>query len=113
MCWNCVFNPLTVLIDDKVARALEHPEMLQVIRQIVGEITAVSAGLKGPLPSDMPDRVVKSTQEIRDIHTSMYDDWKAGRQTEIRNLNGYIVDQGRALGIQTPVNEPLTRMITP
>jgi 2-dehydropantoate 2-reductase len=41
----------------------------------------------------------------------MYDDWKAGRPTEIRNLNGYIVDQGRALGIPTPVNEALTAMI--
>jgi 2-dehydropantoate 2-reductase len=111
MCWNCVFNPLTVLIDDKVSRALEHPEMMRVIHQIVAEVTAVSAALKVPLPSDMPDRVVKWTQEIRDIHTSMYDDWKAGRQTEIRNLNGYIVDQGRALGIPTPVNEALTAMI--
>ena len=46
----------------------------------------------------MPDRVVKWTQEIRDIHTSMYDDWKAGRPTEIEYLNGYIVDQGRELG---------------
>src|SRR5512134_3349297 len=36
MCWNCVFNPLTVLIDDKVAKALDHPEMAGVIRQIVG-----------------------------------------------------------------------------
>ena len=27
MCWNCVFNPVTVLIDDKVAKALDHPEM--------------------------------------------------------------------------------------
>ena len=111
MCWNCVFNPLTVLIDDKVSRALEHPEMMQVIHQIVAEITAVSAAVKVPLPDDMPDRVVKWTQEIRDIHTSMYDDWKAGRQTEIRNLNGYIVDQARALGIPTPVNAALTAMI--
>ena len=111
MCWNCVFNPITVLIDDKVAKALDHPEMMGVIRQIVGEITAVSAALKVPLPPDMPERVVKWTQEIRDIHTSMYDDWKAGRQTEIRNLNGYIVDQGRVLGIPTPVNEALTAMI--
>jgi 2-dehydropantoate 2-reductase len=59
----------------------------------------------------MPERVVKWTLEIRDIHTSMYDDWKAGRPTEIRNLNGYIVEQGRALGIPTPVNEALTAMI--
>ena len=111
MCWNCAFNPLTVLIDDKVSKALDHPEMMRVIHQIVGEITAVSAALKVPLPADMPEHVVKWTQEIRDIHTSMYDDWKAGRQTEIRNLNGYITDQGRALGIPTPVNEALTAMI--
>jgi 2-dehydropantoate 2-reductase len=111
MCWNCVFNPLTVLVDDKVSAALDHPEMMHVIRQIVHEIAAVSAALKVPLPSDMPDRVVRWSQEIRDIHTSMYDDWKAGRQTEIRNLNGYIVERGREFGIPTPVNEALTAMI--
>lgn len=111
MCWNCVFNPITVLIDDRVAKALDHPEMTGVIRQIVGECAAISAALKVPLPLDMPERVVKASQEIRDIHTSMYDDWKAGRQTEIDHLNGFIVDQGRKLGIPTPVNEALTAMI--
>lgn len=111
MCWNCVFNPITVLINDRVAKALDHPEMLRVIHQIVDEITAVSAAVKVPLPPDMPERVVKWTQEIRDIHTSMYDDWKAGRPTEIDYLNGYIVRKGRELGIPTPVNEVLTAMI--
>ncbi|MCP9455863.1 MAG: 2-dehydropantoate 2-reductase [Nitrospira sp.] len=111
MCWNCVFNPITVLINDRVAQALDHPEMMGVIRQVVGEVAAVSAAMKVPLPPDMPERVVKATQEIRDIHTSMYDDWKAGRRTEIDTLNGFIVRKGRALGIPTPVNEALTAMI--
>lgn len=111
MCWNCVFNPITVLINDRVAKALDHPEMLRMIHQIVDEIAAVSAAVKVPLPPDMPERVVKWTQEIRDIHTSMYDDWKAGRPTEIEYLNGYIVKKGRQLGIPTPVNEALTAMI--
>ena len=111
MCWNCVFNPLTVIIDDRVSKALDHPEMLSVIHQIVGEVCAVSAGLKVPLSSDMADKVLRWTQEIRDIHTSMYDDWKAGRQTEIDSLNGYIVSKGRELGIPTPLNEALTAMV--
>ena len=111
MCWNCVFNPITVLINDCVAKALDHPEMVGVIKQIVGEVTAISATLKVPLPPDMPERVIKATQEIRDIHTSMYDDWKAGRPTEIDSLNGYIAKKGRELGIPTPVNEALTAMI--
>ncbi len=111
MCWNCAFNPLTVLIDDRVAKALEQPEMLRVIHAIVGEVAAVSAALKVPLPDDTADKMVRATQEIRDIHTSMYDDWKAGRPTEIDSLNGYIVARGRELGIPTPLNELLTATV--
>jgi 2-dehydropantoate 2-reductase len=59
----------------------------------------------------MAEQVVKWTQEIRDIHTSMYDDWKAGRRTEIDYLNGYVARRGRELGIPTPLNDALTAMI--
>jgi 2-dehydropantoate 2-reductase len=111
MCWNCVFNPLTVIVDDKVAKTLEHPEMLRVIHQLVEEVAAVAAAVKVPLSPDMAEKVVRWTQEIRDIHTSMYDDWKAGRPTEIDYLNGYIVRLGRELGVPTPVNEALTALI--
>ena len=111
MCWNCVFNPLTVVIDDRVSAALAHPELLEMIHQIVEEVAAVSARLNVPLPADMADRVMRWTQEIRDIHTSMYDDWKAGRPTEIDSLNGYIVRKGRELGISTPINLALTGLI--
>ncbi len=111
MCWNCVFNPITVLINDRVAKALDHPEMMGVIRQIVGEVAAVSATLKVPLAPDMAEKTVQVTQAIRDIHTSMYDDWKAGRPTEIDSLNGYIVQKGRELGIPTPVNEAMTALV--
>jgi 2-dehydropantoate 2-reductase len=111
MCWNCVFNPLTVLIDDKVAKALDHPEMLRVIHQIVGEVVAVAATVKVPLAADMADKVVRWTQEIRDIHTSMYDDWKAGRPTEIDFLNGYVAKIGREFGIPTPLNDMLTAVV--
>jgi 2-dehydropantoate 2-reductase len=111
MCWNCVFNPLTVMIDDKVAKALDHPEMLRVIQQIVGEVVAVAAAVKVPLAADMAEKVVRWTQEIRDIHTSMYDDWKAGRPTEIDFLNGHVAKIGREFGIPTPLNDLLTAVI--
>lgn len=111
MCWNCVFNPITVLINDRVAKALDHPEMVGVIRQIVTEVAAVAAALNVPLASDIADKTVQVTEAIRDIHTSMYDDWKAGRPTEIDFLNGFIVRKGRELGIPTPVNEALTALV--
>jgi 2-dehydropantoate 2-reductase len=111
MCWNCVFNPLTVIINDRVSKALGHPELLGVIRQIVQEVTVVASAEKIYLDADMPEKVIRWSQEIRDIHTSMYDDWKAGRRTEIDYLNGYIVRRGRDFGIPTPLNESLTAMI--
>jgi len=111
MCWNCVFNPLTVMIDDKVAKALDHPEMVRVIQQIVGEVMAVAAAVKVPLAADMAEKVVRWTSEIRDIHTSMYDDWKAGRPTEIDYLNGYVAKLGREFGIPTPLNDLLTAVV--
>lgn len=111
MCWNCVFNPLTVLIDDKVAKAIDQPELLRVVHRIVNEIVGVAAASGVTLPADMADRVVKWTQEIRDIHTSMYDDWKAGRPTEIDYLNGMMSAMGASLGVPTPVNDTMTALI--
>ncbi|RMH31254.1 MAG: 2-dehydropantoate 2-reductase [Nitrospirae bacterium] len=111
MCWNCVFNPLTVVLNDKVAAALDHPEMSELIEGIVREVTAVAMAHRIPLPDDMPRKVVEWSQELRDIHTSMYDDWKRGRRTEIEFLNGYIAAQGKAKGIPTPLNHALTALI--
>ena len=112
MCWNCVFNPLTVLVNDHVARALDHPELQPVITTMVREVSAVAmAAHRIPLDDDMPEKVVKWSQELRDIHTSMYDDWAAGRPTEIDFLNGYIVKRGKEFGIPTPMNEMATALI--
>lgn len=111
MCWNCVFNPLTVMINDRVSKALDHPEMLRVISSIVQEVAAVATAQKVPLDERMAEKVVRWSQELRDIHTSMYDDWKAGRPTEIDFLNGYIALKGKECGIPTPVNEALTAMV--
>jgi 2-dehydropantoate 2-reductase len=111
MCWNVVFNPLTVLINDKVSRALSYPELRTVIERIVDETVAVAAAEGVSLSSDMAEKTIQWSQEIRDIHTSMYDDWKAGRPTEIEHLNGYIVDRAKMLGISVPVNETMVALI--
>ena len=112
MCWNCVFNPLTVVLNDHVAKALDAPELQPVMATIVREVSAVAmAAHRVPLDQDMPEKVVKWSEELRDIHTSMYDDWKAGRSTEIDELNGYIVKRGQELGVPTPMNEMLMALI--
>jgi len=111
MCWNVVFNPLTVLINDRVSKALSHPELRGVIEQIVKETVAVAKAEGIALPGDMAEKTIQWSQEILDIHTSMYDDWKAGRRTEIDHLNGYIVQRAKARGLPVPVNETMLALV--
>src|SRR5439155_619118 len=111
MCWNVVFNPLTILLNDRVSKALAHPEMHAMIKLLVGEAVAVARAEGVELDPDIAGKVVQWAEEIRDIHTSMYDDWKAGRRTEIDFLNGYLVRLGRKLGVATPVNEAVCALI--
>jgi 2-dehydropantoate 2-reductase len=82
-----------------------------VISTIVSEVSAVAMAHRIPLDDDIADQVIRWSQEIRDIHTSMYDDWKAGRPTEIDFLNGYIAKKGNEFGIPTPLNEALTAIV--
>ena len=111
MCWNVTFNPLTVLLNDRVSKALAHPEMHAMIKLLVGEAVAVAQAEGVELDPDIAEKVVQWSQEIRDIHTSMYDDWKAGRRTEIDFLNGYLVRRGRELNVPAPANEAVYALI--
>ncbi len=111
MCWNVAFNPLTVLINDRVSKAISHPEMRAMIKLIVEEAVAVAQADGVELAPDIADKVIQWSQEIRDIHTSMFDDWKAGRRTEIDHLNGYLVRRGTEMGVRTPVNEAVCALI--
>ncbi len=111
MCWNVAFNPLTVLLNDRVSKAITHPEMRTMIKLIVEEAVAVAQADGVELDPDIADKVIQWSQEVRDIHTSMFDDWKVGRRTEIDHLNGYLVRRGNELGIRTPVNETVCALI--
>jgi 2-dehydropantoate 2-reductase len=42
---------------------------------------------------------------------SMLQDVMRGRRTEIDYLNGYVVDEGRRIGVKTPFNEAVVRLV--
>lgn len=54
-------------------------------------------------------RLHKLVLEINKVtaknRSSMLQDWKKGVRTEVNEINGWIVQRGRELGIPTPVNE--------
>jgi 2-dehydropantoate 2-reductase len=49
--------------------------------------------------------------KYRKLRSSSLQSLERGRKTEVDIYNGYIVEKGKELGVATPVNEQLTRMI--
>ncbi len=49
--------------------------------------------------------------KYRKLKSSSLQSLKRGRKTEIGNYNGYIAIKGQELGVATPVNEQLTKMV--
>jgi 2-dehydropantoate 2-reductase len=88
------------------------------ISPIAGRITAKA--LLGALDGDISQRrevarlltefALERTAE-RDHLPSMLQDAMKGRRTEIDDINGYVVRQGRILGIKTPVNTRIVELV--
>lgn len=91
-----------------------HEGVREIIYQTAKEIVAV-ANAKGIALND--DDINKAIQVIDglDYNTtaSMQRDIMEGKPSELDNFNGYIVKQGKTLGIKTPTNDFIYHCLSP
>jgi len=114
--YNAALNPLGALLGVPYGRLPEDPDARAIMDDVIEEAFAVASaeGLELAWPDAESYRVlfygalVPSTARHR---SSMLQDLERGRPTEIDAINGYVAARGGALGIPTPVNATLTRMI--
>lgn len=111
LCWNATFNPLSVILNDKVRAVLESPDLLEVVRGGIRETIAVASSIGIKLPERVVEETITVSEQFRDYFTSMHEDFNAGKQTEIEYLNGYIVRFGQEKGISTPINQTLCALV--
>jgi 2-dehydropantoate 2-reductase len=109
---NVGINPLTALLRVPNGALLELSDAWEVALAAATEAKAVALASGLALTAD-PDaalrRVCTNTARNR---SSMLQDVLAGRPTEIMALNGQVVQRGQPLGVPTPVNALLTRLVT-
>jgi 2-dehydropantoate 2-reductase len=100
---------------------------IEIIREAVAVATAmgitVPAGASGKLDyykflapglfSGMKRHLVIRVigLKYRNLKSSSLQSLERGHKTEVENYNGYIASKGKQLGVPTPVNEQLTRMV--
>ena len=63
------------------------------------------------MPGDIVESAMKLADAMPRTTSSTAQDLAKGRTTEIDHLNGYVVRQGEALGIPTPVNRTLSALM--
>ncbi|OJJ68303.1 hypothetical protein ASPBRDRAFT_58329 [Aspergillus brasiliensis CBS 101740] len=118
---NCVVNPLTALLDVRNGSLLANSELQEMQRQLLQEISRVFRRL--PELQGLPDvqelfsvasleeQLIGNIEKTASNSSSMREDVRAGRATEIAFINGWIVRRGQELGLDCPTNRCLTQLI--
>jgi 2-dehydropantoate 2-reductase len=108
---NCAYNAVCALAGAPYGRMVADPEVRAVMIEAVGEVAAVARAKGVHLPDDIAATAIKLADVMPRTMSSTAQDIAKGRRTEIDHLNGYVVRQGEALGIATPVNRTLNALI--
>jgi 2-dehydropantoate 2-reductase len=90
------------------------PDLRQVLRNVMAEVTAVGQACGVGLPDDLPDQRLKiiDTQDGRSI-ASMAVDLLRGNKMELPWLAGKVVELGREKGVPTPTTHVLYSVCKP
>jgi 2-dehydropantoate 2-reductase len=114
--YNGALNPLGALLGVPYGWLPDDPDTRAVMDDVIREAFAVARACGVVLPWSGADayrelfygQLVPSTARHR---SSMLQDLERGRPTEVDAINGWVARRGAALGIPTPTNTMLTRLI--
>lgn len=108
---NAGINALTALYDCPNGALLDRPDAQAQLVAAVQEGAAVAAAEGVVLGGDPVAATLKVCRDTAANISSMLQDVRKGRRTEIDAINGAVVAAGARLGISTPVNAELARRI--
>lgn len=117
---NAMINPMTVVHGCKNGQLFSDASRLARMRDLFLETAQVVSRMLGntscePGKSDFTDELWEHVCSVGratgENFSSMLQDLRAGRRTEIDYINGVIIEQGEQLGIPTPLNQELVRLV--
>lgn len=97
---NCLINPLTVLLDCHNGQLLKQQSQLS---PLIAELqTLLKASGHAKLAVELPNSLHEVLQATAANVSSMLQDVRLGRRTEISYMSGYALKQCQQLGISAP-----------
>jgi 2-dehydropantoate 2-reductase len=109
---NSAINALSAIYRVPNGRLVENPETRALMTAAAQETASVAHALGIPLPyHDAAARAIQVATATASNKSSTLQDVLRGAPTEVDRINGAVVREGRRLGIPTPVNEQLLRVV--
>ncbi len=99
---NAVLNPLTALWDVQNGEVLARPEGVATARAVCEELAVLASAMavgRAPTADDLYGFVHACARDNAQNYSSMCMDVRAGRHTEIEELNGWVVRRAAKLGL--------------
>ena len=97
---NCAINPLTVLHDCRNGELLQHPVQLAVLSEELGRLLVASG--QPAAANDLENEVLRVIEATAANYSSMHQDVRLGRRTEIAYLLGHACATAETLGLPAP-----------
>jgi 2-dehydropantoate 2-reductase len=104
-----VVNPITAILGCEVG-GIANPELGPLKRLVIEECVAVAATQGVTFETDFIQEIDDFFRPSHNV-TSMLQDLRRGRPTEIDYMNGAVVSIGGRHGVACPVNAALTDII--
>ncbi len=101
---NSALNPLGAILGAPYGSLGDNPQTRDLVRRIIEEIYQVA----GAYFNFFMENLVPATASH---WLSMWQDLQAGRRPEIEALNDAICRYGEAVGVLTPYNDALSRLV--
>jgi 2-dehydropantoate 2-reductase len=108
---NAGINPLTALLRVPNGALPDLPEAWSLAVAAAAEVQAVAQARGLAVSGDPAERLRRVCTATARNRSSMLQDILAGRPTEIASLNAQVTERGTASGVETPVNDLLTRLV--
>lgn len=128
---NCMSNPVNAVIGGRARDCREQPGPRRISLACGSEAVAVGqargyriepvsgieaerilvGGAGGPGAADLAAEWEATAAELGDVRGSMPTDIERGRKTEIESFSGFVSQEGRRLGIPTPLNNAVYEMV--
>jgi len=108
---NAALSPLCAISKLTMKEAMDHPDTLEIVEQILYEAVEVAKAEEIKLPENFVKLGIRYLEAAGNHMPSLAIDLISGKETEINYMNGKIVEYGKKHYIRTPLNLTFTNLV--